>query len=151
MYTFRSFWATVCKTVRAMLSDRCLSVLTVLSCLPVCSVSVGSYCGQTVGYIKMPLGTEVGFGPGYIVLDWDPAAPPPKKKGTAANFWPMLCCGQTAGLIKMPLGTEVGLGQGDIVLEGTQLPPKGAQPPHFRRMSVVVKRLDGSRCHLVRR
>ena len=27
------FWATVCKTVRPMLSDRCLSCLSVLSCL----------------------------------------------------------------------------------------------------------------------
>jgi len=27
------FWATVCKTVRPMLSVRCLSVLSVLSCL----------------------------------------------------------------------------------------------------------------------
>ena len=25
-------------------------------------------CGQTVGWIKIPLGTEVGLGPGYIVL-----------------------------------------------------------------------------------
>jgi len=31
-------------------------------------------------------------------------------------------------------------------------PPKGAQQlPNFRHMSVVAKRLDGSRCHLVRR
>ena len=28
-----NFWATVCKTVRPMLSDRCLSVCPVLSCL----------------------------------------------------------------------------------------------------------------------
>ena len=34
----------------------------------------------------MPLGTEVGLGPGHIVLDGDPAPP---KKGTAPNFWPM--------------------------------------------------------------
>jgi len=27
--------------------------------------------------------------------------------------------------------------------------PKGAQPPNFRPMSVVAKRQDGSRCHLV--
>jgi len=26
-------------------------------------------CGQTVGWIKMPLGKEVGLGPGHIVLD----------------------------------------------------------------------------------
>ena len=33
------------------------------------------YCGQTAGWIKMPLGTEVGLGPGDIVLDGDPAPP----------------------------------------------------------------------------
>jgi len=37
-----AFWATVCKTVRPMLSDRCLSCLSV--CLSVTLV----YCGQTV-------------------------------------------------------------------------------------------------------
>jgi len=36
----------------------------------------------------MPLGTEVGLGPGHIVLDCDPAPPP--KRGTAApTFRPM--------------------------------------------------------------
>jgi len=30
------------------------------------------YCGQTAGWIKMPLGTEVGHGPGHVVLDEDP-------------------------------------------------------------------------------
>jgi len=44
------------------------------------------YCSQTVGWIKMPLGRELGLGPGDIVLDGDPA---PKKRGTAANFRPM--------------------------------------------------------------
>ena len=34
------------------------------------------YYGQTVGWIKMPLVTEVGLGPGDIVLDGDPAPPP---------------------------------------------------------------------------
>ena len=43
------------------------------------------YCGQAAGWIKMPLGTEVGLGPGHIVLGGDPAAP--TEKGTAApNF-----------------------------------------------------------------
>jgi len=36
------------------------------------------YCGQTAGWIKMPLGMEVGLGPGDIVR-WEPA--PPKKTG----------------------------------------------------------------------
>ena len=33
------------------------------------------YCGQTAGWIKMALGTEVGSGPGPIVLNGDPAVP----------------------------------------------------------------------------
>jgi len=58
------FWATVCKTVRPVLSDRC----------PICPVCL-SVTFQTVGWIKMPLGTEAGLGPGDIVLDGDPAPP----------------------------------------------------------------------------
>ena len=30
-------------------------------------------CSQTAGWMRMPLGTEVGLGPGDIVLDGDPA------------------------------------------------------------------------------
>jgi len=41
------------------------------------------------GWIKMPLGTEVGLGSGYVVLDGDPA-PLPMERGTAApTFQPM--------------------------------------------------------------
>ena len=39
------------------------------------------YCGQMVGWIKVPLAKEVGLGPGDIVL-YDPA--PPTERGTAA-------------------------------------------------------------------
>ena len=35
----------------------------------------------------MPLGTEVGLGPGDIVLDGEPA--PPKRGTQAPNFRPM--------------------------------------------------------------
>ena len=35
------------------------------------------YCGQMAGYIRIPLGTEVGLSPGDIVLDGDPAPQPP--------------------------------------------------------------------------
>jgi len=31
------------------------------------------YCGQMTGWMKTPLGTEVDFGPGHIVLDGVPA------------------------------------------------------------------------------
>jgi len=63
------FWVTICKTVRPMLSDHC----------PVClSVCLTVYCGQTAGWIKMKLGTEVGRGPCHIVLNGDAASPPQK-------------------------------------------------------------------------
>jgi len=45
------------------------------------------------GWIKMPLGREVGLGPGHIVLDGDPALPPPKGHSPTPNFG--LYCGQT--------------------------------------------------------
>jgi len=63
------FWATVCKTVRPMLSDRCLSG-------PVCLSVTLVYCGQTVGWINIKLGMQVIVGPGHIVLDGDPALLP---------------------------------------------------------------------------
>ena len=43
-------------------------------CLSVLSVTL-MYCGQTVGWIKMKLGMQVGLGPGHIVLDGDPTTP----------------------------------------------------------------------------
>ena len=50
-------------------------------------------CGQTAGWINMPLGAEVGLGPGDIVLDGDTAAP---ERGTAAPlFSAHVYCGQT--------------------------------------------------------
>jgi len=36
----------------------------------------------------MKLGTQVGLGPGHIVLDGDPAPPTPKGH-SPPNFWPM--------------------------------------------------------------
>ena len=73
----------------------------------------------------MPLGTEIGLGPGDIVLDEDPAAPT-KKGGHSPipQFSVHVYCGQTAGWIKMPLGREVGVSSGDIVLDGDPVPPK---------------------------
>ena len=100
----------------------------------------------------MPLGMEVGLGPGYIVLDGDPAP----ERGTAPQFSAHVCCGQTVGLINMPLGKEVDLGPGRTVLDGDPVPPplrkiRAQQLLAFRHLSIGAKRLDGSRCHLVRR
>jgi len=69
----------------------------------VCNVGVN----QTVEWIKMSLGTEVGFGPGHIVLDGNPARAPEKKGQSPPQFSANVCCGQAAGWIKMPLGTQV--------------------------------------------
>jgi len=85
LYNIHFYWATVCKTVRPMLSDRCLSCHV----CPVLSVTF-VHCGQTVGQIKMKLGTRVGLGPGHIVLDGDPAPPPPKGYSPHPSFGPYL-------------------------------------------------------------
>jgi len=85
----------------------------------------------------MPVGTEVGLGPGHNVLDGDPAPP---KKGHSPHLSAHVC-GQTAGWIKMPLGTKVGLGSGHIVLHGDPDPQKGGTAPNFRPMSIVAKRM----------
>jgi len=68
----------------------------------------------------MKLGMEVGLGPGDIVLDGDPAAPPPK--GHSHQFSAHVRCGQTPGWTKMPLGMELGLSRGDFLLDGDPAP-----------------------------
>ena len=55
----------------------------------------------------MPLATEVGLGPGHIVLDGDPAPP---KRDTAPKFRPI-------SVVTKQL-MEVGRGPGHIVLNG---------------------------------
>jgi len=86
------------------------------------------YCDQTAGWIKMPLGAEVGLVPGHVLLVGDPA--PPQKRGHSPQCSAHVCYGQTARWIKMSLGMKVGVGPGDIVFDGDPAPPlKGAQPP----------------------
>jgi len=62
-----------------------------LSCLSSClCVSVTLvYCGQTVGWIKMPLGTEIGLDQHDIVLDKDPAPPRNGAQQPPPTFRPM--------------------------------------------------------------
>jgi len=77
----------------------------------------------------MPLGMEVGLGPGDFVLDGDPAAPPLKRR-RSLKFSAHVYCGQTAGWINIILGMEVGLSPSDlVVLDGdpAPLPKKGAE------------------------
>jgi len=71
----------------------------------------------------MPLGMEVGLGPGDFVLDGD-VAPLPKKvaEPPCPQFSAHVYCGQTVGWINMVLGMEVGLGPG---------PKRGQSSPQF--------------------
>jgi len=43
----------------------------------------------------MPLGREVGLGSGHIVLDGNPALPPPKEHSPPISAH--VCCDQKAG------------------------------------------------------
>jgi len=60
------------------------------------------YCGQTAGWTKTSLGTEIDLGPGHIVLDGDPS--PPAKRAQPPLFgpcllWPRLPMSATAELL----------------------------------------------------
>ena len=100
IYTGSSFWATVCKTVCPMLSDRCLSCLSVC---PVCDVGVL-------------------WPNGWMDQDetWHAGRPRP---------WPHC-----------------------VRWGSSSPPPKGGRAaPNFRPMSIMAKRLDGSKWHSARR
>ena len=91
------------------------------------------HCGQTVGRIKMNLGTLVGLSLGHTVLDGDPAPPPPK--GHSPPIFGPYFCGQMSAWIKISLGMELGLGPGYFVLDGDpaplSLPKRGSGAPKF--------------------
>jgi len=120
------FWVTICKTVRPLLSDRCLSVLSVTF----------MHGGQMVGRIKIKLGTQVGLGPGHIMLDRDPA-PPPTKGHCPPIFgpyllWPNSCMDQEVtwyGAKPRPRRLYVRWGPSPLHQKGAEPPPKF--PAHF--------------------
>jgi len=76
-----------------------------------------------------------GIGPGDVVLDGDPALPPPKKRHSLPQFSAHVYCGQTAGWIKMPHGTMVGPGPCHIVLDGD--PPAPSRKAHSNALFSV--------------
>jgi len=77
----------------------------------------------------MPLGVEVGLGPGDFV--------PEKWEQLPTQFLAHVYCGQTAGWVETPVGTEVDLGPGHFVLDVDPGPPrKGHSSP--RPFSVHV-------------
>jgi len=134
-----SFLATVCKTVRPMLSDRCLSVPSV------CNVGVL----WPNGWMNQDETWQAGRPwPWLHCARWGLSSPP--LKGQSPQFSAHIYCGQTAGWIKMPLGImEVAWRSPSstvwptphTVLDGDPaLPLKRGHSPHFRPMSIVVKR-----------
>jgi len=85
----------------------------------------------------MKLGTQVGLGPGHIVLDGNPAPPPPK--GHSPQFSAHICCmdqdatwyGGRPWLRRL------------CVRWGPRSPsPKWGGAPNFRPMFIATKRLD---------
>ena len=81
-------------------------------------------------WIKMPLGTELGLGPGDFFVRGTPL-PLPKGRQSPPQFSAHVYCIQTAGWMQLVLGMVVGLSPGDFVLDGdpAPLPQKGAEPP----------------------
>ena len=104
---------------------------TTLSVLSVTLV----YCGQTLRWIRKPLGTDVGLGPGDIMVDGDPALPAPKW----AQHPPFLLMSIVAKRLDGARCTWYGgrTGSGDIVLDCFRWRPsspslkKGAQQPQL--------------------
>ena len=125
------FCATVCKTVRPMLSDRCLSC-------PVCDVGVlwpSSWTDQDETWRASrprPLPHCVRWGPSF----------PHPKKGAEPQFSAHVYCAKTAGWIKMSPGTEVGLVPGDV-LDGDHWPA----PPRMGAQAAQQPLLFGPLCY----
>jgi len=105
----------------------------------------------------MPLATDVGLGPGNIVLDGDPALH--HGHGQVSPTFAVYGCRQACVRINRgpcPLWPNVWMDQdttwyggrprpSDIALDRDPDPPrKGGQQPNFRPMSILAKRLDGS-------
>jgi len=83
-------------------------------------------CGEMAGWIQMPLGMEVGLGPGHT------AHPLPQERKRSPQFLAHVYCGKTAGWIKMSLRMEVGLGPGhNVLLDGDPAPPLRGTAPQF--------------------
>ena len=112
------------------------------------------YCGQMADWITMALGMEVSLGRGDFALDGDPP-PSPQKDGAHPKkriFGP--CLLRPNGSMDQDGTRHGGRPQRRrlCVRWGPSLPSRknGQSPiPNFRPISIVAKRLDASRCHLV--
>ena len=97
----------------------------------------------------MKLGMQVGLVPGHIVLDGDPAPPPPKGH-SPTQFSVHICWlhGSRCHLVWSQASAEATLCQMEIPLYHPR--KRGQSPlPNFWPIYAVAKRLHASRCHLV--
>jgi len=65
---------------------------------PPTKISAHVYCGQTAGWIKMPLVTKVGLSPGDSVLDRDPAPVPTKGVEPYPKFFGLFLLWPNGGM-----------------------------------------------------
>ena len=92
--------------------------------------------------------------PRRLCVRWGPRSQLPKRGAEPLHpkFLAHVYCGQTVGWMKLVPGMEVGLSPGDFVLDKdpAHSSKRGRSPlPNFWPISIVAKRLDASRCHLV--
>jgi len=87
--------ATTCSTYR-LGAVASLKFLAIEKCLPHFLAHV--YYDQTAGWIRIPLGTEVGLGPGDSVLDGDP---PSHGKGHSTPQLFAHCSGPQARILSI--------------------------------------------------
>jgi len=121
---------------------------------PVCLSATLVHCGQTVRQVKMKLGTQVGHGPGHVVLKLNfvlNPAPSSPRGHTPPIFGPRLLLPN--GCMNQDVTWYGGRPRHRrlCVRWGLALPPqKRAEPLHnFLPISIVAKQLDASKCQLV--
>ena len=89
-------------------------------------------CGQTAGWIKIPLGIEVGLGPDHIMLDGDPTSSYPTEKGHSLPLF-ILCSLWQNGWMDQDATWYEGRSRPrpHCVTWGSSSPQKGHSPPIF--------------------
>jgi len=92
------------------------------------------------GRIKVKLGMQVSLGPGQIVLDVDPATPPPKEH--SPQFLAHICCGQMVRVTTLP-------GKSWNLVRPFYRPGKSWKTAQVMESHGELLWLHGSRCHLV--
>ena len=94
-------------------------------------------------WIKMPLGMELGLGPGDCVI-WEPAPLPKRDRSPSPKFSAHVYWGQTVVWIKIILGMELGLSPGDFVLDRNPV-----RPLNLRPVFIIVIMISLEHCTVV--